>query len=219
MADPAFQHPLILAFIPSAVPYVMQGFEALEAMPDWYQYTLSIIVAASFGVRSDWTHEQARPQKWRLNLLLLTAWSAPIRLAQTTSGRRQPYPLGQSDDSATFPNIAGAMTKSHTQLNTSVPLPRRRPTPTRPARSSSVTAATRPAGTITAALTATSPARLLRPAPGLRQGLPLAGDLTGNVSVDGSANVTLTAAVTDDSHNHVIANVDACRCAGRGGRD
>ena len=47
-----FSIPLILAFIPSAVPYVMQGFEALEAMPDWYQYTLSIIVAASFGVRS-----------------------------------------------------------------------------------------------------------------------------------------------------------------------
>ena len=47
-----FSIPLILAFIPSAVPYVMQGFEALEAMPAWYQYTLSIIVAASFGVRS-----------------------------------------------------------------------------------------------------------------------------------------------------------------------
>jgi len=47
-----FSIPLILAFIPSAVPYVMQGFEALEAMPQWYQYTLSIIVAASFGVRS-----------------------------------------------------------------------------------------------------------------------------------------------------------------------
>jgi hypothetical protein len=30
----------------------------------------------------------------------------------------------------------------------------------------------------------------------------LGGDLTGNVSIDGSANVTLTAAVVDDSHNH-----------------
>ena len=37
---------------------------------------------------------------------------------------------------ATFPNIAGAMTKSHTQLNDSVAAPRRRPTPTRPAPSS-----------------------------------------------------------------------------------
>ena len=25
---------------------------ALETMPDWYQYTLVVIVAASFGVRS-----------------------------------------------------------------------------------------------------------------------------------------------------------------------
>lgn len=47
-----FSIPLILAFIPDMVPYVMQGFEALEQMPAWYQYTLSIIVGASFGVRS-----------------------------------------------------------------------------------------------------------------------------------------------------------------------
>lgn len=47
-----FSIPLILAFIPDMVPYVMQGFEALEQMPTWYQYTLSIIVGASFGVRS-----------------------------------------------------------------------------------------------------------------------------------------------------------------------
>jgi len=32
--------------------------------------------------------------------------------------------------------------------------------------------------------------------------ITLAGDLTGNVSISGSANVTLTAAVVDDSHNH-----------------
>jgi hypothetical protein len=47
-----FSIPLILAFIPATVPYVMQGFEALELMPEWYRYSLSIIVAASFGVRS-----------------------------------------------------------------------------------------------------------------------------------------------------------------------
>ena len=38
--------------------------------------------------------------------------------------------------------------------------------------------------------------------------ITLAGDLSGNVSIDGSANVTLTATVVDDSHNHVISNVD-----------
>jgi len=31
---------------------VRDGFAVLETMPDFYQYTLSVIVAASFGVRS-----------------------------------------------------------------------------------------------------------------------------------------------------------------------
>ncbi len=47
-----FSIPLILAFVPPAVPVVKAGFEALQSMPDWYRYTLSVIVAASFGVRS-----------------------------------------------------------------------------------------------------------------------------------------------------------------------
>ena len=47
-----FSIPLIMAFIPEAVPYVQEGFAVLETMPSWYQYTLSVIVAASFGVRS-----------------------------------------------------------------------------------------------------------------------------------------------------------------------
>lgn len=47
-----FSVPLVMAFIPGAVQYVEAGFDALENMPEWYKYTLSIIVAASFGVRS-----------------------------------------------------------------------------------------------------------------------------------------------------------------------
>ena len=47
-----FSVPLVMAFIPGMVEYVHLGFEALENMPEWYKYTLSIIVAASFGVRS-----------------------------------------------------------------------------------------------------------------------------------------------------------------------
>jgi len=47
-----FSVPLVMCFFPDSVEYVNQGFKALEAMPDWYQYTLSVIVAASFGVRS-----------------------------------------------------------------------------------------------------------------------------------------------------------------------
>mgnify|MGYP003659420716 FL=1 len=47
-----FSIPLIMCFIPSLVPYVKEGFLVLEQMPDWYQYLLSLVVAASFGTRS-----------------------------------------------------------------------------------------------------------------------------------------------------------------------
>ena len=43
--------------------------------------------------------------------------------------------------------------------------------------------------------------------------ITLGGDLTGNVSIDGSANVTLSAQVVDDSHNHTISNVDGLQAA------
>lgn len=38
--------------------------------------------------------------------------------------------------------------------------------------------------------------------------ISLSGDLSGSVSLDGSANVTLSAQVSDDSHNHVFDNID-----------
>ena len=47
-----FSIPLILAFIPGTEDLVANGFAQLKAMPEWYQYSLGIIVAASFGVRS-----------------------------------------------------------------------------------------------------------------------------------------------------------------------
>ena len=47
-----FSIPLILAFIPGMEEVVKNGFVQLEAMPEWYQYSLGVIVAASFGVRS-----------------------------------------------------------------------------------------------------------------------------------------------------------------------
>ena len=43
--------------------------------------------------------------------------------------------------------------------------------------------------------------------------ITLGGDLTGNVSINGSADVTLTATVADDSHNHIISNVDGLQTA------
>jgi ABC-type multidrug transport system permease subunit len=46
-----FSIPLILAFVPGAEHIVQSGFAQLETMPEWYQYSLGVIIAASFGVR------------------------------------------------------------------------------------------------------------------------------------------------------------------------
>ena len=47
-----FSIPLILAFCGDwGRQIVSDGFTALEAMPQYYQYTLGTIVAASFGMR------------------------------------------------------------------------------------------------------------------------------------------------------------------------
>ena len=43
--------------------------------------------------------------------------------------------------------------------------------------------------------------------------IALGGDVSGSTSFDGSANVTITATVADDSHNHVISNVDGLQTA------
>ena len=49
-----FSIPLILSFLPFewAKQAVTDGFAALDTMPDWYSYTLGVIVASSFAVRS-----------------------------------------------------------------------------------------------------------------------------------------------------------------------
>jgi len=48
-----FSIPLILSFCGEwGRKIVEDGFAALQGMPEWYQYTLGVIVAASFGVRS-----------------------------------------------------------------------------------------------------------------------------------------------------------------------
>ena len=43
--------------------------------------------------------------------------------------------------------------------------------------------------------------------------ISLAGDVSGSVSFNGSANVSITATVVDDSHNHIISNVDGLQTA------
>ena len=47
-----FSIPMILAFVPGMEGVVQRGFEQLAAMPEWYQYSLGVIIAASFGIRS-----------------------------------------------------------------------------------------------------------------------------------------------------------------------
>jgi len=43
--------------------------------------------------------------------------------------------------------------------------------------------------------------------------ISLSGDVTGSVSFDGSSNVTITAVIVDDSHNHIISNIDGLQAA------
>ena len=48
-----FSIPLVLSFCGEwGRITVSDGFEALATMPEWYQYTLGVIVASSFAVRS-----------------------------------------------------------------------------------------------------------------------------------------------------------------------
>jgi len=43
--------------------------------------------------------------------------------------------------------------------------------------------------------------------------ISLAGDVAGAANFDGSANITITTVIADDSHNHTIANVDGLQAA------
>lgn len=48
-----FSIPLVLSFTGEwGRTAVADGFNALSSMPEWYQYTLGVIVASSFAVRS-----------------------------------------------------------------------------------------------------------------------------------------------------------------------
>lgn len=47
-----FSIPLVGSFIPGLRPYIQEGFQALAETPDWYLYSLSVVVGAAFGVRA-----------------------------------------------------------------------------------------------------------------------------------------------------------------------
>jgi len=49
--------------------------------------------------------------------------------------------------------------------------------------------------------------------------IALTGDVTGSVNFDGTSNVTISAVVVDDSHNHVISNIDGLQTALNGKQD
>lgn len=48
--------PMVLAFVPGAKGFVLEGFAALQEMPEWYQYLLGAVFAANFGIKklADW---------------------------------------------------------------------------------------------------------------------------------------------------------------------
>ena len=43
--------PLVMAFIPGMDEYLRAGFNVLEDCPEWYQYLVGVVFAASFGIK------------------------------------------------------------------------------------------------------------------------------------------------------------------------
>lgn len=41
--------PLILAFVPPAIPYLEDGFNILAQMPEWYGIAVGLAISAAFG--------------------------------------------------------------------------------------------------------------------------------------------------------------------------
>lgn len=119
----------------------------------------------------------------------------------------------------TFPALTGAVTGTHTDINSAVSLAN--------AGTNVNTASTLvkrdgsgnfAAGTITAALTGNVTGDVTGNAStsskwATARTITLAGDLSGSASIIGDANVSITAAVADDSHNHVMGNVDGLSAA------
>jgi len=43
--------PMVLVFIPVMVPYVEDGFLALDRTPEWYRILIGVMVSSAFGVK------------------------------------------------------------------------------------------------------------------------------------------------------------------------
>lgn len=50
--------PLVMAFIPGAAHYVMEGFESFSKTPMWYQIMVQTIFYATYGIRL-WRRNQS----------------------------------------------------------------------------------------------------------------------------------------------------------------
>lgn len=44
-----FSIPLVMCFVPGMDVYVFAGFEALKGTPDWYQYSILLMVGGTYG--------------------------------------------------------------------------------------------------------------------------------------------------------------------------
>lgn len=42
---------VILAFVPRAQPHILEGFNTLEKMPEWFKLTVGLMLAAIWGYR------------------------------------------------------------------------------------------------------------------------------------------------------------------------
>ena len=45
-----FLTPMIMAFIPSLAPYLLNGFEIIDKMPEWYRYIIIGMVIVIYGL-------------------------------------------------------------------------------------------------------------------------------------------------------------------------
>lgn len=43
--------PMVMSFIPGAKQVVLDGFAVLASCPEWYQYLIGVVFAASFGIK------------------------------------------------------------------------------------------------------------------------------------------------------------------------
>ena len=118
--------------------------------------------------------------------------------------------LLKSTVKATFPNLTGAVTGTQGAINTAVS------TANAATNANTASAIVKrdssgnfSAGTVTAALTGNVNGNAATAtALATSRSIALAGDLSGSANFNGTSNISISAVVADDSHNHVIGNID-----------